>query len=151
MGAKVHVCLCVCMSMSVSMCFDLCRQTSLGGTMVEQRWMAATVHMCLCVPMPVFVCLCFCELLCVFVCFNVCRQTSLGGTKVEQGWLGATAAKWEAFDAALLVTDTHTLGSTVIIITFITLATINLTKRMSVSVLILVIIIPSEANRSTHV
>ena len=77
-----------------------------------------------------------------------CRQTSLDGTKVEQGWLGATAAKWEAFDAALLVTDTHTLGSTVVIITFVTLVTINLTKLLTVSV---VIIKPSEGNRSTHV
>ena len=98
--------------------------------------------------MSVVVCLCFCELLCVSVCFKVCRQTSLGGTKVEQGWLGATAAKWEAFDAALLVTDTHTLGSTVVIITFVTLVTINLTKLLTVSV---VIIKPSEGNRSTHV
>ena len=111
--------------------------------------MAATVHVCLCVGMSEVVCLCFCELLCVSACFNVCTQTSLGGTKVEQGWLGATAAKWEAFDAALLVTDTHTLGSTVVIITSLTmLASINLTKHLTVSV---VIIKPSEGNRSTHV
>ena len=110
--------------------------------------MAATVHVCLCVGMSEVVCLCFCELLCVSVCFNMCTQTGLGGPKVEQGWLGATAAKWEAFDAALLVTDTHTLGSTVVIITFVTLVTINLTKLLTVSV---VIIKPSEGNRSTHV
>ena len=146
MGAKVHVCMCVCMSMRVSMCFDL--WTSLGGTKVEQIWMAATVHVCLCVCMSVVVCQCFCELLCVSVCFNVCTQTSLGGTKVEQGWLGATAAKWEAFDAALLVTDTHTLSSTIVIITFVTLVTINLTKHLPVSD---VIIKPSEGNKSTNV
>ena len=140
--------MCVCMSIRVSMCFDLWRQTSLSSTKVEQRWMAATVHVCLCVGMSEVVCLCFCELLCVSACFNVCTQTSLDGTKVEQGWLGATAAKWEAFDAALLVTDTHTLGSTVVIITFVTLVTINLTKLLTVSV---VIIKPSEGNRSTHV
>ena len=94
--------------------------------------------------------MCFSVYLCISVrvCVYMCvRQTSLGGTKVEQGWLGATAAKWEAFDAALLVTDTHTLGRTVIIITFITLVTINLTKHLPVSVVILVIIIPSERNR----
>ena len=102
--------------------------------------------------------MCFSVYLCISVrvCVYMCvRQTSLGGTKVEQGWLGATAAKWEAFDAALLVTDTHThthtFGRTVIIITSITLVIINLTKHLPVSVVILVIIIPSEGNRSTHI